>query len=251
MYRQLLISTIQDNQLQPFYPPHKLDQVVENLRNAPDRIRELMNEWSVGLEVATDMLKLSLYDVVIYVDDSGSIRYTESEDRLGELKRVLTLITSATTKFDQNGVSIRFMNSHEQSDHVRSVSDVDALLSRVQFSGLTPLGTNLKYKVLEPLVVSPVRANRLEKPVLVIIITDGRPAGEDQKAVANAVEYVVDEVSRSQYGRGAIAFQFCQVGSDVQARQFLSELDEDPKVGSLVDCTSSKFLISHSPNSVF
>lgn len=236
--------------MQPFYPPHKLDQVVEGLRNAPEKIRELMNEWSVGLEVATDVLKLSLYDIVIYVDDSGSIRYTQGEDRLGELKRVLTLITLATTKFDQNGVSVRFMNSHEQSDNVRSLSDIEALLSRVQFAGLTPLGTNLKQKVLEPLVVSPVRANRLEKPVLVITITDGRPAGEDPNTVANAVNYVVDEVSRSQYGRGAIALQFCQVGSDVQARQFLSELDEDPKVGPLVDCTSSGFLSPTSSDSV-
>jgi hypothetical protein len=31
------------------------------------------------------------------------------------------------------------------------------------------------------------------------------------------------------------------VGNDLKARDFLTKLDEDPSIGQLVDCTSSKF----------
>ena len=146
------------------------------------------------MEVATDVMKLALFDVVLYVDDSGSIEF----------------------------------------------DDVNMLVSRVRVSGLTPLGTSLRSKVLEPMVVGPARAGRLEKPVLVITITDGQPAGEPHSTVGDAIRYAVDETSRTRYGRGAVSFQFSQVGNDQRAREFLSDLDEDPQIGNLIDCTSSK-----------
>jgi hypothetical protein len=127
----------------------------------------------------------------------------------------------------------------EAGDGIRNADDVTMLTSRVRFQGLTPLGSSLRNKVLEPMVVGPARAGRLDKPVLVITITDGQPAGEPHDTVANSIRYAVEEVSRSRYGRGAVSFQFTQVGNDTRARDFLSALDEDPSIGSLIDCTSN------------
>jgi hypothetical protein len=45
-------------------------------------------------------------------------------------------------------------------------------------SGLTPLGTSLDQKILQPLLLGPARQNSLQKPLLIIAITDGAPAGE-------------------------------------------------------------------------
>jgi hypothetical protein len=102
------------------------------------------------------------------------------------------------------------------------------------------MGTSLKQKVLDPLVIGPARAGQLNKPVLVITITDGQPAGEAQDVIFNVIRQTVNELSAlPQYGQGAIAFQFAQVGNDLQAREFLSKLDKDPVVGKLVDCTSN------------
>ncbi|KUL85244.1 hypothetical protein ZTR_08967 [Talaromyces verruculosus] len=238
-YRNLLIATIQERQIQSFYPPDKLEHVVQSLQTAPDRIQQLMREWNVGQEVAMDVIKLALFDTVIYVDDSGSIQFEEDGSRLTQLRQILGLISTAASKFDQDGVTIRFMNSDERGDHIRSREDAEALVSRVRFSGLTPMGTSLKNKVLDPLVSGPVRAGRLEKPVLVITITDGQPAGEPHGAVKDAIRAVSDELTRSRYGRGGVSFQFAQVGTDLQARQFLAKLDEDPSLGGLIDCTSS------------
>lgn len=243
-YRQLLINTIQEKNLQSFYPPERLDRLVQSLVNdAPMRLNNLMHEWSVPMEVATDVMKLALFDVILYVDDSGSIEFEEKGLRKDQLRQILGIVATAASTFDQDGISVRFMNSEETGDGIRSAADVDMLVSRVRFAGLTPLGTSLQNKVIDPMVVGPARAGRLDKPVLVITITDGQPAGEPHSAVGNVIRYAVEETSRTRYGRGAVSFQFSQVGNDQRARDFLSDLDEDPQIGHLIDCTSSKWWI--------
>ena len=39
--------------------------------------------------------------------------------------------------------------------------------------GLTPLGTSLDHKIIQPLLLGPARSRALQKPLLVIAITDG------------------------------------------------------------------------------
>lgn len=185
-------------------------------------------------------MKLALFDVVLFVDDSGSIEFEERGVRKEQLKQVLGIVATAASTFDQDGISVRFMNSMEVGDGIRDAGDVERLVARVRFQGLTPLGTNLMHKVLDPMVVGPARMNRLDKPILVITITDGQPAGEPLDTVANSIRRAVEEVARTRYGRGAASFQFSQVGNDQKARDFLGSLDEDPQIGGLIDCTSSK-----------
>jgi Mg-chelatase subunit ChlD len=56
------------------------------------------------------------------------------------------------------------------------------LISQIRFSGLTPLGTSLDQKVLQPLLLNPARQGQLRKPMLVIVITDGAPSSEPADA---------------------------------------------------------------------
>ncbi|KAJ5772950.1 Transcription factor RfeF [Penicillium paradoxum] len=223
-----------------FLPPERLDRLVQTLAaEAPGKLNKLIGEWAVPMEVATDVMKLALYDVILYVDDSGSIEFEEKGLRKDQLRQILGIVATAASTFDQDGISVRFMNSSEQGDGIRDAEDVERLVSRVRFSGLTPLGTSLRSKVVEPMIVQPARANRLEKPVLVITITDGQPAGESHGTVGDVIRYAVEETTRTRYGPGAVAFQFSQVGTDSRARDFLSSLDEDPHIGHLIDCTSN------------
>lgn len=71
----------------------------------------------------------------------------------------------------------------------------------------------------------------MRKPLLIISITDGQPAGENANALIETVQYAVQAAQRSQYGKGAVAFQFAQVGNDQKATEFLAKLDNDPMVG--------------------
>ncbi|KAL2828585.1 hypothetical protein BJY01DRAFT_228337 [Aspergillus pseudoustus] len=239
-YRQLLVAAIQEKNLQNFYTPDKLDRLVQGLaRDGPSKVNRIVNEFSLPIEIAMDVIKLSLYDIVLYVDDSGSIEFEEKGVRKEQLKQIIGIVATIASTFDEDGINVRFMNNELSRNGVRSVGEVEQLIASVRFSGMTPLGTGLKNKVLDPLVVGPARANQLQKPVLVITITDGQPAGEPLDSVAQGIRYAVDEVSRSQYGRGAVAFQFSQVGNDTKARDFLGSLDNDPSIGNLIDCTSN------------
>lgn len=167
------------------------------------------------------------------------MQFEENGERISDLKLILQRVAYAATLFDDDGINIRFMNStpaQHLTNGVRSDQQVEQLMSSIQFKGLTPMGSELKNKVIDGLVFT----QQLKKPVLVITITDGQPAGEPQNAVFETIRYAVDRArSNPQMGPGAIKFQFAQVGNDTKAREFLGKLDEDPTVGALVDCTSS------------
>jgi len=177
------------------------------------------------------------------------MQFEENGERIKDLKLILQRVAFAATLFDDDGISIRFMNSTpppQMLDNVRSDQQIEHIMQSIQFKGLTPMGTQLREKVIDGIVLRQARSGQLRKPVLVIAVTDGQPAGEPQNAVFDTIRYASQELSRMpQYGPTAIAFQFAQVGNDEKAREFLARLDADPGVGSLVDCTSSKSCSTH------
>ncbi|KAF2653836.1 hypothetical protein K491DRAFT_694372 [Lophiostoma macrostomum CBS 122681] len=249
-YKQLLLACINEKQLQTFYPPNSpvLDQIAQK---APNLINQVIQRWNIGKEVANDVVKLALYDIVIYIDDSGSMAFEEQGSRIDDLKVILERVSFAATLFDTDGISVRFMNTdisqlrssrgQPLQDAVASEQDVKAIISGVNFKGLTPLGTSLKNKVIDPIVLGRAQSGQLQKPVLVITVTDGTPAGEDKGTVQNTIRFAFDTLQQRfpQYGRGALALEFAQVGNDKKATAFLGELDEDPSIGPMVDCTSN------------
>ncbi|KAK7607321.1 transcription factor RfeF [Phyllosticta paracitricarpa] len=240
-FKQMLGSAIQENQLQNFYPPNSpaLEQIAQR---ASVQVAQLCQRWRLPQEIGNDIVKLGLFDIILYIDDSGSMQFEENGERIKDLKLILERVAFAATLFDDDGISVRFMNSlppPQVTEHIRTEQQVEQLMSQIQFKGLTPMGSHLKERVIDE-VLRNARAGQLRKPVLVITITDGQPAGEPQNAVFETIKNATSEVSRMpQYGPGAIKFQFAQVGNDEKAREFLSKLDQDPMVGHLVDCTSN------------
>jgi hypothetical protein len=174
-------------------------------------------------------------------DDSGSMQFEENGERIKDLRLILERIASIATVFDEDGVSLRFMNANYDMsllENIRSEQQIEQLMRSVQFRGLTPMGTELRHKIIDGIIMPKLQRRQYTKPHLVIVITDGQPAGEAPSTVFETIKFASQEVSRT-YGQGAIAFQFAQVGNDLKARDFLSKLDEDPTVGRMVDCTSS------------
>jgi hypothetical protein len=172
------------------------------------------------------------------------MQFEENGERIKDLKIILSRVAFASSLFDDDGISVRFMNSDFIQNNIKTEQQCIQLVEQVGFKGLTPMGTSLRNKVLEPLVLQPARAGQLKKPVLVITITDGQPAGEPPNAVFDAIRYASQELQRTRYGSGAISFQFAQVGNDLKAREFLSKLDNEPGIGNLIDCTSSMFFLT-------
>ncbi|KAI9667875.1 MAG: hypothetical protein M1821_000694 [Bathelium mastoideum] len=242
-YKQTLHRTIREKGLQKFYPPGSpaVDQIAQK---ASYQVDQLCSAWRIPKEIGNDIVQLALYDVVLYIDDSGSMQFEENGERIRDLEMILKRVAYASTLFDDDGISIRFMNNDlggQLLDGIKNEAQIEQLVKSVQFRGLTPMGTSLKKKVLDPLVIGRARSNQLRKPVLVLTITDGQPAGEPQGAVFEAVRSTIQDLGRipNGPGTGAVAFQFAQVGNDEKARDFLAQLDSDRSLGDWIDCTSN------------
>ena len=259
------------------YPPNdrRLDQIAAA---ASQKVDHICQKFRVPQEVGKDLVKLALYDIILYIgktfssgyicvfvliipDNSGSIEFEEGGDRKNDLQLILSRVVYTSALFDSDGISVRFMNNPfpptmdpgsrnmvpnprtAMLDNVRSQQQVDDIMRQIPFKGLTPIGTQLREQVIEPLILQRVNDSRgpgLPKPVLIIIVTDGQPAGEDRNTLATVIRNTTNELSRNpRYGRGAISYQIAQVGKDLQAQEFLSQLDSDSAIGDLIDCTSS------------
>ena len=188
------------------------------------------------------------------------------EERIKDLKDYLVRVVAAVTLFDDDGIALRFINWYpgqtptfpgqapsmtiEDFNSIRDEGHVERIIAMTPFGGKTPLGENLVKHVLEDSslgIMRNVASGTLQKPVLIITITDGQPdKGErakpdDAEVLLKAIQNTSEALSRQpRYGQGAISFQFAQVGNDAEATRFLASLDNDSSVGRLVDCTSSK-----------
>ena len=163
--------------------------------------------------------------------------FEENGERIKDMRLILERVAFVASFFDADGINVRFMNTNlppGMGDHIAQESQIENLMKGVQYKGLTPMGTSLEKKVIDELI-GKARSGQFRKPVLVIAITDGQPAGETPNKVFEVINRAVQSLPP-----GGIAFQFAQVGNDQLARQFLGKLDEDPQLDKFIDCTSSK-----------
>jgi hypothetical protein len=262
----ILDETVKEKGIGDMYPEARLRSIAAELAKR-DPVNTLCNHWKLEKEISFDFVKLALFDVVFLLDDSGSMRFTEGH--IDELKFILSNVAYATGLFDQDGFSVRFMNSNIQGDHIKTEGQAAAIVDQVRFEDVTPLATSLKNKILDPYVYGPHRAGMLRKPILVIIITDGKvyPDGSCDigsqlttssplitlMASSNNISGRSRPISEEREvrslalpSRGTLAdycivvsFQIAQVGVDKGAQEFLAQLDSDQNIGRLIDCTSS------------
>ena len=66
-------------------------------------------------------------------------------------------------------------------------------------------------QVIQPILAAGMQRRSLQKPILVITITDGEPTGEPRGSVVNVIKQAKNMCMNSQYGPGAITFEFAQV----------------------------------------
>jgi len=202
-------------------------------------IEAVARQWQLPVEIALDLVSLALYDIVIYADDSYSM---QGENWDSDLNTIIKKTAGVATMFDEDGISVRFMNGKNDKDHIRSAQDVMALFQSAKPCGLTPIGTSLKLKVLEP-YMGAIRAqshNRTSiKPMLVMTITDGEPQGEPRETLFNVIAETRQTLVSMGFTGNEVALQFAQVGDDSKAEAFLDSLDNHPQIGRFVDATSN------------
>lgn len=231
------------NRLDGFYTQGTLQAAIDKACSYDYRLFQL--DWGIqNIDIASDLSILSLYDIILIGDDSGSmaaIDKGESVSRWDQLKLLIKTIGFWATLMDDDGCDVRLFNCNIGSDgnNIRTAAEVDHLFTLAKPSGITPMGASIKRTIEEKKIYRKIAKNKLTKPVLILIITDGVPT--NKKEVIDAITTARSTAKESIYGRRAIAFGFCQIGCDKDARRWLNEIDSDPKIGNSIDCTSDYY----------
>lgn len=75
------------------------------------------------------------------------------------------------------------------------------ILNSMSPNGDTAIGINLRSKILQPLVYDKLATKTLKRPLLVSIITEGDPSGEDKDELANAIVECGNRLVEARYPR--------------------------------------------------
>ncbi|RVD86429.1 uncharacterized protein DFL_004705 [Arthrobotrys flagrans] len=220
----------------------------ETMRNAAQKAKEIMKKYDITPEDAKKLTKLALYDFAILCDDSWSMMEDcneEGEDRITPMKDTLGRISEIATVIEPSGISVRFLNYEEDSigwDNMKSRDYIHDRFSEVEddWGGRTLLGTRLDQKIIQPMVIDKMRNGTFEKPLIVVVITDGQPFGEHVDAFKEAVIRCKESREVAGYGEAAVIFIISRVGSDKDARAFISGLKRNKGLREWVYCNQDR-----------
>lgn len=180
-----------DHKLTAFYPPGS--PYINELATKAPGLAAAVQQHIGSQEAASQIVHLALYKLVIllgvsfeYVgvglltsnvleftpDDSGSMQWYGGTS-IQSLRNFLNLIVKISSIYLEEGVSIRWLNHPQWYDGVRNNGAIDNIINWNPFYGWTKIGQALRYKILDPLVLQPAYSGYLQKPVVVMMITDG------------------------------------------------------------------------------
>ncbi|ODQ78800.1 hypothetical protein BABINDRAFT_162481 [Babjeviella inositovora NRRL Y-12698] len=253
-FAQISTMLIPSRKSHSFYTSR--EQVLQVLRenNAVGKLQEIKQTLQIPSSFPMEeVAELLFFDVVLYVDNSGSMADIKRQTEF----KTLMLDLMKTVSIKDDGFSLRFMNKNDQIqqgvyqdlglsfDNIRSEQTLKDILNspHVGYFGVTPLASQLHQNVIKPMVLSKIPARGLAKPVMVVVLTDGMPYGElppfsDRDGIAQMVKQTRRELLKYGYPAGAVLYQFAQVGDDKPAADYLNGLDDDRDIGDLIDVTN-------------
>ena len=264
--------------IKTFVHKHRLNEFFDNrdddlLETIVSKALDLQNDSSSVLgqsQNTDDLVTFALYQPIIYcgmpflallmalfsyyykltstIDDSESMKV---EDRMIHqwdlVKRIAKICTSIVP--DKLGIHLRFINKHLAVANDLHMDDVENYIAKIQPSGGTKIGTNLRTQILDPFVYK--RDMRKDRPLLVSIITDGLPQPEHRDTLKNEIigcQRYLQENSLPPRGNyltsrllvsnisdipEAVVFQVSLIGSDQRSKEFLDGLMYDPQLTNL------------------
>ncbi|KAK6543445.1 hypothetical protein TWF694_000192 [Orbilia ellipsospora] len=229
-FRAEMKDFVKDSNLREFFP--EKDPFIDSVINKA----AMLGRNPENSTDPKDLAKLALYQPVIYCDDSGSMREgTRREDLRSLVKRVAEVTTKIVP--DNEGVEIRFINLPTAPHFSKpKLNAIDAIMAEAKYDGWTAIGTNLKEKVLEPLIYAKLRQEKavLTRPVLICIITDGSPedpvVNEKRETLQNNIIECGDILEKHGYHRD---------GDAEEAEEFLDEL-RNAKLDGVLYCTTER-----------
>ncbi|CAJ1373971.1 unnamed protein product [Effrenium voratum] len=187
------------------------------------RLQQILDRFEVSIAEANDLTALEDYEIVLILDDSSSMNMSSkppehrrlgeaSTTRWEELKESAALLVDLACCFDRSGVDIFFLN-RGMIDGVKSASDprlVSAFAGPA--NGRTPLTEALR---------TVAEHCQGEKPILLLIFTDGEP-NDGVKSFERELKRLVTRKSTSTTFR----VQIMACTADEDAVGYLNDIDE-------------------------
>ncbi|PVF99471.1 hypothetical protein CPB86DRAFT_796488 [Serendipita vermifera] len=176
---------------------------------------------------------MTLYDILIVVDDSSSMKGR----RWDEVREALVALVDKAKQFYADGIEICFLNSPLHESSIASKNDLLRIYDRVYPTGNTPIGATLQ-RVLDRQMDKLDEAighdaySRI-KPLDIIVITDGVPTDDPAPVIQSAAR----ELDEKKHHPNIIGIQFLQIGDEEGAKETLESLARGP-VRNMVDTVS-------------
>ncbi|KJZ77406.1 hypothetical protein HIM_03130 [Hirsutella minnesotensis 3608] len=238
-YLEFLRDFVQNN-LYGVMDPN--DRRVDDLaRKAPTQVTRLCKEWKLPRRDGAELVKLMLYKFVILCDDSTSM-HTGTRERINVLKETLHKVTKIALAMDadNSGINIRFLNYDDDMigsfDNMRTTQEITEKVEKVfkEKRRGSSLGEKLFDKVVDPMIYSKARSRTLDKPVVVLLITDGKADDEGtlKQTIRDCRKFLLDR----NLGKGSVLFLLSQVGDDPDASAFLRDIETDAEIKDMVYC---------------
>jgi hypothetical protein len=230
---------VQQGKFEKFFSPN--DPFLANLAEKANALREDPTTDLGKPENIKRLTQLSLYRTVIYCDDSSSM---SDENRYEYLIQLVIRIVRIATKIvpdDMAGVDLRFINNNFASN--LTYTEVLEAMKRVRPSGVTEIGTNLRKKILQPLVYDMIDSNTssnpipFERPLLVCIITDGHPVQEGRDKLRDEIVRCKQKLEAKGYETTSVMYCINQVGTDPEAEYFINALRNEKTIEEVIYCT--------------
>ncbi|KAI5839450.1 hypothetical protein DFP73DRAFT_561684 [Morchella snyderi] len=215
--------------LKTFYKDEDLERLGEQAKT----MFGAMIELGCKKETAQWMTVLVLYDIVMLIDDSRSMKSEQEGKRIETLHKTMDEITRVYDYANENGIkSVRFLNAKRGVAKIKN-TNWKKQFDKIVYNGVTKIGTSLNLKILDKFVWG----ETMTKPLLVMIITDGDVEGERDGLLADVIAECVEKLAKDEKrGKQAVSFHFSRVGDDEDAQTLLEKLDDNEQFGKHVDC---------------
>ncbi|KAI1422629.1 hypothetical protein F5Y12DRAFT_607906 [Xylaria sp. FL1777] len=188
--------------------------------------------------------QVTMHQQVLYCDDSSSMK---REGRWDSQNKLINRIARVTTRIlpEGEGVYMRYINQSIPNSDSLKFDDLLDVIKPLRWGGDTPIGTNLRSKVLEPLVYNKLPDN-LKRPLLISVITDGMPEPEPKSTFVDAIAECGKKLEDAGLPRESVKFMVGQVGTANSATKFLQEIKEESRIADVVFVASEKLDVATS-----
>ncbi|KAL8366648.1 hypothetical protein RB595_010488 [Gaeumannomyces hyphopodioides] len=219
------------------------------MQNMAAKLVDLAKDTTTDLacpQVLPMTIEVTMHQQVIYCDDSSSMtnRKGTAEKRWENQKELALRIAKIGTLIlpDDQGVALRFINQRTADESANL--DLEALgrgFESISPRGDTPIGTTLRERILEPLVLQPLAEGRFKRPLLVSILTDGGPSREDPGKLASVILECGNELVKKGYPMDCVKFLVGQIGSSKEAVDFLDTLRGNSDIDKVTYVFAGRF----------